>query len=331
MHGGEPVGAVMIHRLDPALRHLASARTDLSSGVLEVVRDSLNQRRAETARDVNTVGVDIEQRDVRVENFLSIPVRIYRGAPLPSPAVIYCHSGAFVLGNLDTDHRQCVEFARRGGCTVISVEYRLAPEHPYPAALDDAMVVLQWAADNGAELGIDTGRLAVAGSSAGAALAARLAQCAADGSAPPIVFQLLHQPVLDDRPMPSKVEFDETPGFDGPAVTQMWRHYLAGEPIQADAAPARAAELSGVASALITCSELDPLRDEAVDYALRLMWAGVATELHVYPGTCQGFDSLLPDWEISQRLFELQGFALRRALHWRGSGDHPSSRAIAAW
>ncbi len=182
------------------------------------------------------------------------------------------------------------------------------------------MAVLEWVADNGTELRIDTRRLAVAGSSAGAALAARLAQRAADGSAPPVVFQLLHQPVLDDRPTPSKEEFDTTPGFDGPAVTQMWQHYLAGEPVPADAVPARAAELAGVASTLITCSELDPLRDEAVDYALRLMWAGVATELHVFPGTCHGFDSLLPDWEMSRRLFDLQGSSLRRALHDRKSG-----------
>jgi len=297
-------------RLDPALRHFAGARTDLSASVLSVARDSLNQRRAETARNVNTVGVDIENREVR-----SIPVRLYRGGPSPAPAVIYCHSGAFVLGNLDTDHRQCVEFARRGRCTVISVDYRLAPEDPYPAGFDDAMAVLEWAANNAQELGIDAARLAVAGSSAGASLAALLAQRAADGSSPPIVFQLLHQPVLDDRPMPSKDEFDATPGFDGPAVTLMWQHYPASELVPAGAVPARADDLAGVASALITCSELDPLRDEAVDYALRLMWAGVATELHVFPGTCHGFDSLLPEWETSQRLFDLQGAVLRRALH----------------
>jgi acetyl esterase/lipase len=220
-----------------------------------------------------------------------------------------------VLGNLDTDHRQCVEFARRGRCTVISVDYRLAPEDPYPAGVDDASAVLDWVAHNGASLGIDTTRLAVAGSSAGAALAALLALRAAHGTAPPVVFQLLHQPVLDDRPMPSKDEFATTPGFDGPAVTQMWQHYVAGESVPVDAVPARADDLAGVAAALITCSELDPLRDEAVDYALRLMWAGVATELHVFPGTCHGFDSLHPEWETSQRLFELQGAALRRALH----------------
>jgi acetyl esterase len=297
-------------RLDPALHPFAEARTDLSASVLWVVRDSLNQRRAETARDVNTVGVDIENREVG-----SIPVRMYRGGPSPAPAVIYCHSGAFVLGNLDTDHRQCVEFARRGRCMVISVDYRLAPEDPYPAGLDDAASVLAWVADNGAKLGVDTTRLAVAGSSAGAALAALLAQRAAQGTAPPVVFQLLHQPVLDDRPMPSKDEFDSTPGFDGPAVKQMWHHYVAGQSVPVDAVPARADELEGIASTLITCSELDPLRDEAVDYALRLMWAGVSTELHVFPGTCHGFDSLLPEWETSQQLFELQGAALRRAFH----------------
>src|SRR5258705_4855633 len=163
-------------RLDPALRDFASARTDLSASVLGVVRDSLNQRRAETARDVNTVGIDIENREVR-----SIPVRIYGSGPSPAPAAIYCHSGGFVLGNLDTDHRQCVEVARRGGCTVVSVDYPSAPEHPFPAALDDAMTVLEWAVDNHAELGIDAARLAVAGSSAGGALAALLAQRAAAG------------------------------------------------------------------------------------------------------------------------------------------------------
>ncbi|MDT5018873.1 MAG: acetyl esterase [Mycobacterium sp.] len=306
----EATGNDFVRRLDPALRQFASATTDLSASVLGVVRDSLNQRRAEASRDIDPVGVEFENREAA-----SIPVRIYRGGASPAPAVIYCHAGAFVLGNLDTDHRQCVEFARGGRCTVVSVDYRLAPEHPFPAALDDVTTVLTWVATYAAAMGVDTSRLAVAGSSAGAALAARLAQRAADGSVPAVVFQLLHQPVLDEQPTPSNAEFTATPGFDGPAVAMMWHHYLGGGPVPADAAPGRAAELTGVASALITCSELDPLRDEAVDYARRLMRAGVATELHLYPGTCHGFDSLLPDWETSHRLFELQGSALRRALH----------------
>ncbi len=302
-------------RLDPALRHLASARTDLSIDALGVLRESLNDRRREAASTVDTTGVDVIDDQIKAERTHTIPIRIYRGSRSTAPAVIYCHAGAFVLGNLDTDHGQCVELARGGRCTVISVDYRLAPEHPYPAGLDDAMSALVWAADNAAQFDIDPNRLAVAGSSAGAALAAGLAQRAADGSVPPIVFQLLHQPVLDDRPTPSKDVFVATPGIDGPATRLMWQHYAAGEPVPVDAAPARRAELTGVAGALITCSELDPLRDEGVDYAHRLMWAGVATELHVFPGTCHGFDSYIPDCEASQLLFDLQGHALRRAFH----------------
>jgi acetyl esterase len=303
-------------RLDPALRPFADARTDLSAELIDTVRAGLNGRRRTAALALDTGGVDVADTVVPLAGHL-IPVRLYRGGtdqPGLAPAVIYCHGGAFVLGNLDTDHHQCVELARLGRCTVISVDYRLAPEHPYPAALDDVVATLEWAVADAAGLGIDTDRLAVAGNSAGGALAALLAQRSAEGSVPALVFQMLHQPVLDDRPMPSKAEFLATPGFDGPAEALMWRHYLAGESVPLGAVPGRAVELGGLASTLITCSELDPLRDEAVDYALRLMWAGVATELHVYPGTCHGFDSLLPTWGTSRELFELQGAALRRAF-----------------
>lgn len=300
----------MLHRLDPALRHLAAARADLSVEVLGVVRESLNRRRAQTAAAVDLHGVDVT--DVIVGR---IPVRIYRAGSTPAPAVIYCHSGAFVLGNLDTDHLQCVEFARGGECTVISVDYRLAPEAPYPAGIDDAMAVLRWVVANSTELGIDPRRIAVAGSSAGGALAARLAQCAANGQAPAVVFQLLHQPVLDDRPTPSKEEFVDTPGFDGPAARQMWRYYTGDAVVPIDAVPSRGGELSGLVSTFISCSELDPLRDEAIQYATQLMRAGVPVELHVFPGTCHGFDSLIPTWEVSKQLFALQTAALRRALH----------------
>ena len=178
---GDDIG----RRLDPALEHFAGIRTDLSPAVLGAVRDSLNQRRAEAAPTVDDVGVEIEQREIRLAAQQSVRVRIYRGAPAPSPALLYFHSGAFVLGNLDTDHRQCVEFARRGRCTVVSAEYRLAPEHPFPAAADDALAILRWAVDAAVEVGLDTAALAVGGSSAGASLAARLAQCAAAGEAVP--------------------------------------------------------------------------------------------------------------------------------------------------
>ncbi|GAB2995834.1 alpha/beta hydrolase [Mycobacterium bourgelatii] len=297
-------------RLDPALRPVAIARTDFSLEAIPLIRASMDERRR------NTVEQEGAGADVTVEESAagSVPVRIYRGGATPAPVVIYCHAGGFALGNLDTDHRQCLELAHRAGCTVVSVEYRLAPEHPYPAALDDAAAVLKWVVANAATLGVDSTRLAVAGSSAGAALAAGLAHRAADGVLPPVAFQLLHQPVLDDRPTASRLEFRATPAFDGEGADLMWSHYLAGRPGSPDAVPARRGQLEGLPPALITCAEIDPFRDEAIEYATRLLRAGVATELHVFPRVCHGFDSLLPEWSVSQRLFALQGSALSAAF-----------------
>lgn len=175
--------------------------------------------------------------------------------------------------------------------------------------------MLKWVAGNATELDVDAARVAVAGSSAGGALAACLAQGAADGWLPPVIFQLLHQPVLDDRPTPSKAEFRTSPAFDSEAAALMWRHYLGADAGPPDAVPARRAELGGLSPALITCAEVDPFRDEAIEYALALLRAGVACELHVFAGACHGFDSLLPDWAGSRRLFALQGDALSKAFY----------------
>jgi acetyl esterase len=276
-------------RLDPALKPFAEARTNLSLESLGALRAAINDRRRDAVVALDTTGIEIAE---------DTGMRTYR-VPGAVGAVLYCHSGAFVLGNLDIDHRQCVELARRAQCTVVSVDYRLAPEHPFPAGLDDALAVFDWMTGQ-----FDSQRIAVVGNSAGGALAALVAQRRDE-----VAFQLLHQPVLDDRPTPSKREFLATPGFDGVACELMWQH--AG----ADAvAPARTETLTESAPAFITCSELDPLRDEAIAYAGALLRAGVAVELYVVPGTCHGFDSLLPDWEVSQRVFAMQAAALRRAL-----------------
>ncbi|MGY4711850.1 alpha/beta hydrolase [Mycolicibacterium sp. CBM1] len=304
----------LLDRLDPALHPFTAARIDLSVDGLAGVRVSLNDRRRDAVALVDATGVQISQATVPREDGPPVAIRLYRAAPAPSPVVIYLHSGAFVLGNLDTDHRQCVELARRGGCTVVSVDYRLAPEHPYPAALDDAAAVLRWVWTTASEAGFDHTRLALAGNSAGGALAAGLAQRAAAGTLPPVVGVLLHQPVLDDRPTATKAEFVIAPGFDGAAAAQMWRHYLGDSTPGPTFVPARYSRLTGLPSTFITCSELDPLRDEAVDYAGRLLRAGVRTDLHLFSGTCHGFDSLCPDWEVSRAVLDLHGAALRGFL-----------------
>lgn len=300
-------------RLDPALRAIATTRTDFSLAAIELMREPFNERRRAAAEQTDARGVRIADRTVAAETG-DVAVRIYRGGPAPAPAVIYCHAGGFALGNLDTDHRQCVELARRAQCTVVSVDYRLAPEHPFPAALDDASAVLRWVAADATELGVDAARLAVAGSSAGAALAACLAHAAGDGGLPAVVFQLLHQPVLDDRATASKAEFCTSPAFDSEAAELMWRYYLGTASVPDAAVPARRDQFGGLPPALITCAEIDPFRDEAVDYALSLLRARVSAELHVFARTCHGFDSLLPDWPISERLFALQGHALSSAF-----------------
>jgi len=299
-------------RLHPALRAIATTRTDFAPTSIQLMREPFNERRRIAAEQTQAHGVQIVENNVATESG-KVPVRIYRGGESPAPAVVYCHAGGFALGNLDTDHRQCVELASRGRCTVVSVDYRLAPEHPYPAALDDAGAVLRWVAANAAELDIDAARLAVAGSSAGATLAACLAHGVAGG--PPVLFQLLHQPVLDDRATASKAEFRTSPAFDSEAADLMWRYYLGPEAASGDAVPARRDRFDGLPPALITCAEIDPFRDEAVGYAQQLLRAGVSTELHVFPRTCHGFDSLLPDWSVSEQLFTLQGQALRRVWY----------------
>ena len=230
--------------------------------------------------------------------------------------VIHFHGGGYCVGSARTAQSWAARLSALTGCRVVLPEYRLAPEHPYPAALEDASAVLRWAVANATELGIDPARLAVGGSSAGATLAACLAQGTADDSVPAVTFQLLHQPVLDDRETASKAEFCTSPAFDSEAADLMWRYYL-GSDAGSAAVPARRDRLDGLPTALITCAEIDPFRDEAVDYALQLLRAGVSTELHVFPSTCHGFDSLLPDWSTSERLFALQGQALRRV--WDGA------------
>jgi len=302
-----------IERLDPALREIATTRTDFSLDSIHLMREPFNERRRFAAQQTDDQGVKVDDDHAPG----AVPVRIYRGGRLgeTAPAVIYCHAGGFALGNLDTDHRQCIELAHRGRCTVVSVDYRLSPEHPYPAPLDDASAVLRWVADTAGELGVDPARLAVAGSSAGGALAARLAQGAADGSLPPVVFQLLHQPVLDDRATASKKELATSPSFDAEAAELMWGYYLGTQTPSAAAVPARREQFAGLPPALITCAEVDPFRDEAVEYALSLLHAGVSAELHVFAHTCHGFDSLLPDLPASRRLFALQGEALLRVFH----------------
>ncbi|WP_217196528.1 alpha/beta hydrolase [Streptomyces buecherae] len=256
-------------------------------------------------------GMDVEDRTVPADP--GVPVRIYRphGA---RGAIVWLHGGGWVMGDVDTEHPWAARLASASGATVISVGYRLAPEHPFPAAFDDAYAVLTWASEHAAALGADADRIAVGGHSAGGGLAAGLALRARDQQGPPIRFQLLNQAGLDDRQDTwSSRNFTDTPWMNRATVAAAWQHYLGGRPATPYAAPARATDLSGLPPAYVASAELCPNRDEDIAYALRLLQSGVSVELHQWAGTFHGSQAILSA-EISQRQFAELGGALRRAL-----------------
>lgn len=259
----------------------------------------------------DTMGMEIEDRMVPADP--DVPVRIYRPHHAQG-AIVWLHGGGFVMGDLETEHPWAVRVADGSGAVVVSVGYRRAPEHRFPAALDDAYAALTWTAEHATELGIDPERIAVGGHAAGAGLAAAMAFRARDQQGAPIRYQLLNQPELDDRQETwSARNFTDTPFMTRDKVAASWRHYLGSAPASPYAAPARADDLSGLPPAYIATAEFDPNRDEGITYAQRLLQAGVPVELHQWPGTFHGSQAILSA-EVSQRQIAELGTSLRGAL-----------------
>jgi len=262
-----------------------------------------------------------------------VPVRVFRprDAPGSLPVVVWIHGGAYVVGSASQDDLLCGDLAVRTGTVVASVDYRLAPEHPYPAALDDCYAATCWAAAGGIP-DSDPARLAIAGASAGAGLAAAVALCARDRGGPPIAFQLLLYPYLDDRrDTPSHRAGRDAPLFTTTDAEHGWRHYLRGltngERIPPYAAPARAVALAGLPPAYVLAAGMDCLRDEAVNYAMAMARGGVEVELHLVPAVPHGFDAVAPSAAVSQRVIAEYAAALRHGL---GEPDIGSRRPASA-
>ncbi len=249
-----------------------------------------------------------------------VPVRIYRPVVAKeglASCVVEIHGGGFMMGSIDSMDPWCQQVAAKVGCVVVSVEYRLAPENPFPAGLDDCYAVLCWTAVHAAELGVDPGRIAIAGQSAGGGLAAATALLARDRKGPALCFQLLEIPELDDRLETNSMKaFVDTPLWNRPNAEWSWRHYL-GPDHQGDvspyAAPARATDLTHLPPAYVSAMEFDPLRDEGILYAMRMLEAGVSVELHTFPGTFHG-SSQFPHADASMRNFKETIGTLKRRL-----------------
>jgi acetyl esterase/lipase len=234
------------------------------------------------------------------------------------------HGGGFMLGDVEMMDEWCQMIAALADAVVASVEYRLAPEHPFPAGIEDCHAGLVWLAREAPALGIDPDRIAIAGQSAGGGLAAGLALMARDRGEPAICFQLLEIPELDDRlDTPSMRAFTDTPFWNRPNAIQSWKHYLGpdlgpdheGEPsIYAAPARAKVEDLVGLPPAYVSTMEFDPLRDEGIRYAAAMLEAGVSVELHSYAGTFHG-SAFLPQAEPTRRNNEEIVTILRRRLH----------------
>lgn len=224
----------------------------------------------------------------------TIGLRIYTPAGSgPLPLMMFFHGSGFVLCSLDTHDGMCRNLAAGSGCVVVSVDYRLAPEHKFPKGLDDCLVATRWAATNAAELGIDPARIMVAGDSAGGNMAAVTALRLRDEGGPALCGQMLLYPVTDYHTpgTPSYAENADGYGLTRDTMEWFWAHYLTN-PVEAEnpyASPLRARDLAGLPPAYVTSAEYDPLRDEAELYGKRLQSAGVPTKITRWPGMNHGF------------------------------------------
>lgn len=312
----------MAYNFDPELVSVAAALPDIDVADVQVARELLRQQ---ALPFVAPEGLSIEKRmvpgppgDPEIELCIMTP----RGLTAPAPALYWIHGGGFLVGDVDGELEGPAHIAAELGAVAVSVEYRLAPEHPYPAPVEDCYAGLMWLVHHAGELHVDLSRVAVAGVSAGGGLAAAIALLARDRGGPALCFQVLDIPELDDRlSTPSMTAYGDTPCWNNHYAQVSWQAYL-GPGHDGDtppyAAPARATDLGGLPPAYVVTCEFDPLRDEGLEYAQRLMQAGVPVELHHYPGTFHGSCAAGAGTAISDRMIEDRTAALARAWARRG-------------
>jgi acetyl esterase len=311
--------------IDPKLKALLDAfplTFKIEDGV-EVARERLQLLKAPAELLPN---LRIEQRTVGYGDLTDIPVRIYwppTAADTDLPVVVFYHGGGWSLGDLDTHDALARAHAVGAEAIVVSVDYRLAPEHPFPAGIDDSWAALRWVAEHAAELGGDPSRIAVAGDSAGGNISAVMTQLARDNGGPALVFQLLWYPsVTADLSLPSFTENAFAPILDREVIEAFVTWYVPGMDISTDPkglpaklAPANAADLSGLPPAFISTAEHDPLRDDGARYAELLEAAGVPVELSNEPTLVHGYASFALIVPAAAEATNRGLAALKKALH----------------
>ena len=309
-----------LHLVDPALRPLLEAWSTITLSDETLVQ--MRAREQLLPFEIDRDGSSLEIRTVPGPvGAPDVVLHIYKpdGVAAPLPAIYHIHGGGYVGGSaaqMEFLHRPLV---RALGCAIVSVDYRLAPEHVFPAAIEDCYAGLRWTVDNAETLGIDTARLGVMGESAGGGLAAALALLVRDRGEDSLAFQHLTYPMIDDRTVtmaerhPYTGEFIWTPHNNAFGWAALLGRAPGGPDVSPYAAAARAADLAGLPPAYIMTGMLDLFLEEDIEYARRLMRAGVPTELHVFPGGMHGFD-ILPLGDIATAAQAARLSALKRAL-----------------
>lgn len=311
------------HLIDPELLKGFDAipAMTFSAETLPAIREAIGNLMGAVVLESTTETIS-EAQTIPTEQGHRVEILIHTPRTMadPRPAVLYIHGGGYIIGTARMFVLPNQTMAAEADCVVVAVDYRLAPDTPHPGAIEDCYTALKHIHDNADALGVDPTRIAVAGESAGGGLAAALALLARDRGEVPIVHQHLIYPMIDDR---TCITADPHP-FAGEFVWTAesnhfgWSSLLGREPGGADVSPyaaaARAEDLSGLPSAFIAVGALDLFAEEDIEYARRLMRAGVPTELHVYPGAYHGFEAA-GDAEIVRRAHHNSMAALRRALH----------------
>ena len=313
------------HLVDPELQQLLDEFPPL-----QLSRETLAETRAARAvllaeqllLEPAFPGIEVSERSIpgpQASANVRVLVYVPKEASRPLPTLVWIHGGGYVLGSPPADGLQMKSLVSQLGCAVVSVDYRLAPESPFPAGVEDCYAALRWTHAQAQELGVDRARVAIGGTSAGGGLAAALALLARDRAELQVAFQVLLVPMLDDRtavaadPHPFTGEFTWTPAKNLFGWTALLGGTPGGEGVSPYAAPARAESLAGLPPTYISTGALDLFLEEDMEYARRLVRAGVPTELHVYPGAYHGF-SLAADARVAKAYTRDYVQALQRAF-----------------
>ncbi len=305
--------------LDPTVAAILERSAATDARGLEELTIAEARRRGGTVSTTAHVPLEhvAEVRDLVIPVSPPLAARLYRPARDRPALLVYFHGGGWVVGSVASADAFCRALANASSCAILSVEYRLAPEHPYPAAIDDAYAAIVWAAAHAGELGAHPSQVAVGGSSAGGNLAAASCLAARDRRGPRIALQLLHVPVLDhDFTTPSYRAHGTGRGLTLAAMAWFWDHYCPDPHRRAEpyASPLRAADLRGLPPAIVITAEFDPLHDEAAAYAQRLREAGVGSRLVDYPGMVHAFMGWSSEVPQARRAIDEVGALLRETL-----------------